>query len=45
MVKTRPETPETAETRGGEAPDWAAVQPGEPLPERPEPEIAGGESA
>lgn len=34
--------PETAETRGGEDPDWAAVQPGEPLPGLPEPETAAG---
>lgn len=34
------ETPETAETRGGEDPDWAAVRPGDPLPDLPGPETA-----
>lgn len=29
--------PEPAETRGGEDPDWAAVRPGEPLPENLKP--------
>lgn len=29
------------ETRGGENPDWAKAKPGEPLPEREEPEPAG----
>lgn len=29
--------PEPAEARGGEAPDWVSVRPGEPLPENLKP--------
>lgn len=35
MVQTQPGT--GPESRGGEQPDWAAVQPGKPLPENPKP--------
>lgn len=38
MVETPPET--GPESRGGEQPDWASVQPGEPLPGLAEPETA-----
>ena len=37
--------PGPAESRGGEAPDWAQAVIGEPLPRLPDPVTRGGEPA